>query len=130
MSASTQVGRRPVLVWFFSMFYIVAALGTLAFCQMAFTTTSLPPGYVLSIAATALLTLVAAVAFLFLRRQAFHLFVLALAASLVMYAWPFVNRGEFPGPWYARMVSTVAGFGLMIAVVLYCRTLRNAGVLK
>ena len=130
MSASIQMGGRPVLVWFFSMFYIVVALGTLAFCQMAFTATSLPPGYVFSIAATALLTLVAAVSLLFLRRQAFYLFVLALAVSLVMYAWPFINRGEFPGPWYDRMVSAVVGFGLMIAVVLYCRTLKNEGVLK
>ena len=130
MSGTIPIARRPVLVWFFSMFYIVVALGTLAFCQMAFTATSLPPGYVLSIAITALLTLVAAVALLFLRRQALHLFLLALAVSLVMYAWPFVDRGEFPGPAYDRMVSTVVGLGLMITVVLYCRTLKDSGVLK
>lgn len=130
MSVSIQTGRRPVLLWFFSMFYIIVALGTLVFCQMAFTATSLPPGYVLSIAATALLTLVAAVALLFLRRQAFHLFLLALVASIVMYTWPFIHYGEFAGGWYDRMVSAVIGFGLMIAVVLYCRTLKNSGVLK
>ncbi len=127
---SAGIGRRPVMVWFFSMFYIVIALGTLAYSQVAFIASNLPPGHVLSIAITGLLTLAAAAALLFLRRQAFHLFILALAASLFMYGWPFVHPDELPGPAYDRMVTAVVSIGLLVAVVLYCRTLKNSGVLK
>ena len=127
---SGEWAKPPVLLLLIAAFYVVAGLAGLAFCAISFTAAELPPGYILAVAVTALLTLVAAIAFLFVRRQAFHLFGLALAASLIMYAWPFVDRSEFQGPWYNRMVSAVVGFGLMIAVVLYCRTLKDSGVLK
>ncbi len=130
MSNSIRTARRPILVWFISAFYIVAGLGTLGFCQLAFMGSVLPPGYLLAVAATALLTIVAAVALLFARRQAFPLFALALAAALVMYAWPFFQPREFPGSVAGRIVSAIVGLALMVAVLMYTGSLKNKGVLK
>jgi hypothetical protein len=125
-----RTAKRPVLVWFISAFYIVVGIGSLGFCELAFMAAGLPPGYVLSIAATALLTIVGGVALLFVRRQAFHLFTLALISSLVMYVWPLVHPSEFPAMTPGRMVSTVAGLGLMVAVLIYLQSLGRRGILK
>jgi hypothetical protein len=121
--------KRPILVWFISSFLIVVGVGSLAFCYVATAVTGLPTAYLAIVAATAFLTLPAAVALLLLRRQAFQLFSLALLASLIMYAWPFVEPAEFPLT-SGRLVSTVVGLSLMTAVLLYSRSLKNRGVLK
>ena len=130
MSDGIPTSNRTVLVRLISMFYIVAALGTLAFCDLAFAASSLPPAYLMTIAATALLTLMAAVALVLLRRQAFPLFTLALIASLMMYAWPYFQPAIFGAPTFGRVASTLIGTGLMIAVLLYSRSLRQRGLLK
>jgi hypothetical protein len=130
MSDGVRTSKRPALVWFISAFYIMVGLGSLAFCDIAFMAANLPSGYLLVLGVTAALTLFAAVALLLLRRQAFHLFALALLASVIMYAWPFWQPGGFPGMTSGRILSTVVGLSLMIAVLLYSRKLKNVGILR
>jgi len=130
MSDGIPGSKRALVARLISSFYIFAAVGTLAFCEIAFATSSLPPAYLVTVAATALLTLMAAVALVLLRRQAFLLFTLALIASLVMYAWPYLQPAAFAPLTSGRVASTVIGVGLMIAVCAYSRSLKQKGVLR
>jgi hypothetical protein len=127
--SKTQTSRRPILVWFISTFLIVVGVGSLAFCYIASAVTGLPTGYLAIVAAASFLTVPAAIALLLLRRQAFPLFSLALLASLIMYAWPFIEPAAFPRN-SQRILSSVAGLSLMVAVLFYSRSLKNRGILK
>lgn len=130
MTDEVAASKRAALARLISVFYIVAALGALAFCDLAFAASSLPPAYLVTVAATALLTLAAGVALALLRCQAFPLFALALIASLMMYAWPYFQPATFGVPTFGRLTSTVIGVGLMISIFLYTRSLRQKGVLR
>jgi hypothetical protein len=130
---------RPVLVWVILIFYLLAAMGSVA--QIASTLAG--PGqrldargqpytvfdYVESMVFVGL-KVAAAVMLFRLSRMALTLFLGILALNVVATGYDLLTKGLPPPGGPVMLASIAIGFGILTAICVYAWRLQTKGVLK
>lgn len=144
MNETLMTRKRPTWVWIICVFYLVSFLWTSLSWYMIFSgSIVLSPevkAYMESLTSfdyglttiQALISISAAVALFFLRKQAYYLFWSSFGVGLFAIAWQTALRS-----WLTAMRSIkggttgeLIGMGILLAVCIYTRKLRKQGRLS
>lgn len=142
MEAGTQAGkRRPKLVWVVFLWFLFSAGYTIISLLLVYSGfisgTPEQAAYLKSLSALdhtltvaiVSLNIVGAVSMFLLRRVAFHLFTIALVASILVTVAHAVSKGFLAALGGTGAVGMLIGYAILIAVCLYAWRLKARGVL-
>lgn len=142
MEVDTHVAkRRPKLVWVILLWFVFSAGYTIVSFLLIYSgsisvtpeqaaylrgLSSLDHTLTLGIAS---LNIAGAVSLFLLRKVAFHLFTVALVASILATVAHAVSKGFLVALGGAGMIGLLIGYGILVAVCLYTWKLKARGVL-
>jgi hypothetical protein len=139
--AAASVRKRTRWIWVISIFYLISAGWTLLSFVLIYSG-SIPinpaqRAYLDSLSSfdigitvlIGLLNLSGAAALFVLNRVAFNLFVVALAASVLVALWHAATKGWLQALGGPGFTGTMIGYGISLAVCLYAWKLTKRGTL-
>lgn len=134
--------RRPGWIWAISIFSFFSAFYTLLSIYLVHSgkillqpaqkayfarLTSIDMGLTIFLGLT---NLTGAVLLFYLRKQAFYLFTIALAANLLTTLWHIFNKGFIAAMPSGGLMGMLIGWGILVAVCMYTKRLEKAGILS